>query len=93
MIIVIAANRASAKVTVMKEPTNNTSKSENEREESTYALLIRSEEKRRNLIEMTLYSFLILGGGDRDLAVRATTSRHSDSWIERSSLRCLRRPV
>ena len=60
MIIVIAANRVSAKVTIMKEPTNNTSKSENEHEESTYALLIRSEEKRRNLIEMTLYSFLIL---------------------------------
>jgi hypothetical protein len=61
MIVVIAANRVSAKVTIMKEPTNNTSKSENEQEESTYALLIRSEEKRRNLIEMTLYSFLILG--------------------------------
>jgi hypothetical protein len=61
MIVVIAANRVSAKVTIMKEPTNNTSKSENEHEESTYALLIRSEEKRRNLIEMTLYSFLILG--------------------------------
>jgi hypothetical protein len=61
MIVVIAANRVSAKVAIMKEPTNNTSKSENEHEESTYALLIRSEEKRRNLIEMTLYSFLILG--------------------------------
>jgi hypothetical protein len=45
----------------MKQPTNNTSKSENKHEESTYGLLIRSEEKRRNLIEMTLYSFLILG--------------------------------
>jgi hypothetical protein len=45
----------------MKEPTNNTSQSENEHEESTYALLLRSEEKGRNLIETTLYSFLILG--------------------------------
>ena len=61
MIVVIAANRLAAKVMVMKEPTNNTSQSKNEHEESTYALLIRSEEKRRNLIEMILYSFLILG--------------------------------
>ena len=61
MIVVIAANRVSAKVAIMKELTNDTSKSENEHKESTYALLIRSEEKRRNLIEMTLYSFLILG--------------------------------
>jgi cytoskeletal protein RodZ len=61
MIVVIAANRLSAKATIMKEQTINTSQPENEHEESTYALLIRSEEKRRNLIETTLYSFLILG--------------------------------
>jgi hypothetical protein len=61
MIVVIAANRLSAKTTIMKEQTINTSQPENEHEESTYALLIRSKEKRRNLIETTLYSFLILG--------------------------------
>jgi len=31
------------------------------REESTYALLMRSEEKSRNLLEMLIYPLLILG--------------------------------
>jgi hypothetical protein len=61
MIVVIAANRLSAKAMIMKEQTINACQSENEHEESTYALLMRSEEKRRNLIETTLYSFLIFG--------------------------------
>jgi hypothetical protein len=61
MIVVIAANRTSAKVTIMKEPTNNTSQSENEHEESTYALLMRSEEKSRNLLEMVIYPLLTVG--------------------------------
>ncbi len=41
----------------MNAQTNTT----DQREESTYALLIRSEEKSRNVIEMAIYPILILG--------------------------------
>ena len=44
----------------MNERTNTTDQPENQHE-STYALLIRSEEKSRNVIEMAIYPILILG--------------------------------
>ncbi len=44
----------------MNAQTNTTDQSENQHE-STYALLIRSEEKSRNVIEMAIYPSLILG--------------------------------
>jgi hypothetical protein len=44
----------------MKEPTNAIDQPENQRE-STYALLMRSEEKSRNLLEMVIYPLLIIG--------------------------------
>jgi len=34
---------------------------EDEHQESAYALLVRSEEKSRNLLEVAIYPFLILG--------------------------------
>ena len=43
----------------MNEQTNTTDQPEEH--ESTYALLIRSEEKSRNLVEMVIYPLLILG--------------------------------
>jgi hypothetical protein len=60
MIIVIAANRRSEKVGVMNERTNTTDQPEYQHE-STYALLLRSEEKSRNVFEMVIYPLLILG--------------------------------
>src|SRR5216683_8243537 len=48
------------RVGVMNERTNTTDQPENQHE-STYALLIRSEEKSRNVIEMAIYPILILG--------------------------------
>ncbi len=45
----------------MKEQTRTTDQLENQYNESTYALLIRSEEKSRNVIEMAIYPILILG--------------------------------
>jgi len=44
----------------MKEQTDTTDQPENQHE-STYALLIRSEEKSRNVIEMAICPILILG--------------------------------
>src|SRR5713101_4334487 len=48
------------RVGVMNERRNTTDQPENQHE-STYALLIRSEEKSRNVIEMAIYPILILG--------------------------------
>ena len=45
----------------MKEQTGTTDQLEDQHNESTYALLIQSEEKSRNVIEMAIYSSLILG--------------------------------
>jgi len=45
----------------MEKLTDNNEQTPNEREESTYALLIRSEEKSRNLLEMTIYPVLVIG--------------------------------
>ena len=61
MTIVIAANSLSLKNGVMKKLTDNNEQAQNEREESTYALLIRSEEKSRNLIEIIIYPLLVIG--------------------------------
>jgi hypothetical protein len=61
MIIVIAANRPAQESWVMKEQTGTTDQPEDQHEESTYALLIRSEEKSRNIIEMAICPTLILG--------------------------------
>ena len=44
----------------MKEKTNTTGQPDYQHE-STYALLIRSEEKSRNVFEMVIYLLLILG--------------------------------
>ena len=44
----------------MNEQTNMTAQPENQHE-STYALLIRSEEKSRNVFETVIYPLLILG--------------------------------
>ena len=44
----------------MNERTNTTDQLENQYE-STYALLTRSEEKSRNLLEVVIYPLLILG--------------------------------
>ena len=60
MIIVIAASDVPPESCVMKEQTGTTGQPENQYE-STYALLIRSEEKNRNVIEMAIYPILILG--------------------------------
>jgi hypothetical protein len=38
-----------------------TNKPNNEREESTYSLLVRSEEKKRVAIEVVVYSVIVLG--------------------------------
>ncbi len=61
MIIVIAANRPAQESCVMKEQTDRTDQPEDQHKESTYALLIRSEEKSRNVIEMAICPILILG--------------------------------
>ena len=44
----------------MKEPTDSVDEPENQHE-STYGLLIRSEEKGRNMLEMAIYPLLIIG--------------------------------
>jgi hypothetical protein len=44
----------------MNAQTNTTDQPENQHE-STYALLIRSEEKSRNVFEVAIYPFLMLG--------------------------------
>ena len=61
MIIVIAASDVPPETCVMKEQTGRTDRPENQHKESTYALLIRSEEKSRNVIEMAICPILILG--------------------------------
>jgi hypothetical protein len=61
MIIVIAAIDARPESCVMNERTDTTDQLEDQHKESTYALLIRSEEKSRNVIEMAIYPILILG--------------------------------
>jgi hypothetical protein len=45
----------------MKEQTGTTDQLEDQHNESTYSLLIRSEEKSRNVIEMAICPILILG--------------------------------
>ena len=60
MIIVIAANRGAPDRSYMKEPTDPVDAPENQHE-STYGLLIRSEEKSRNVLEMVIYPLLIIG--------------------------------
>ena len=59
MTIVIAATPLSRERGCMNEQLNIEDQSENQHE-STYALLIRSEEKSRNLLEMALYPLLSL---------------------------------
>jgi|SRR4030095_4016959 hypothetical protein len=61
MINVIAASLQVQQSRVMKEQTGTTDQPENQHTESTYALLIRSEEKSRNVIEMAICPILILG--------------------------------
>ena len=60
MIIVIAASRLLSEGSLMNERTNTIDQRENEYE-STYALLIHSEEESRNVFEMVIYPLLILG--------------------------------
>ena len=61
MIIVIAASDVPRKTCAMKEQTGTTDQLEDQHKESTYALLIRSEEKSRNVIEMAICPILIFG--------------------------------
>ena len=61
VIIVIAASSQAQESRVMKEQTGTTDQLEDQHKESTYALLIRSEEKSRNVIEMAICPILILG--------------------------------
>ena len=61
MIIVIAASDVPPESCVMKEQIDTTNQQEDQHKESTYALLVRSEEKSRNVIEMAIYPILILG--------------------------------
>ena len=57
MIIVIAATSPAREPGCMNEQLNSADQSENQYE-STYALLIRSEEKSRNLLEVAVYPIL-----------------------------------
>jgi hypothetical protein len=61
VINVIAASSPIQESHVMKEQTGTTDQLEDQHNESTYALLIRSEEKSRNIIEMAICPILILG--------------------------------
>jgi hypothetical protein len=61
VIIVIAASSPAQESRAMKEQTGTTDQLEDQHNESTYALLIRSEEKSRNIIEMAICPILILG--------------------------------
>ena len=61
MMIVMAASDVPPESCVMKEQTATTDQLEDQHQESTYALLIRSEEKSRNVIEMAICPILILG--------------------------------
>ena len=60
MMIVIAASHLAREVGIMNEQTNTRDQSQNQ-EESAYSLLIRSEEKSRNALELIMYPCLILG--------------------------------
>jgi hypothetical protein len=51
---------AALEIRCMKKLTNAIDEPENQHE-STYALLMRSEEKGRNLLEMVIYPLLIIG--------------------------------
>src|ERR1700757_871484 len=51
---------AALEIGCMNKLTNATDEPENQHE-STYALLMRSEEKSRNLLEMVIYPLLIIG--------------------------------
>src|SRR6059058_6074170 len=51
---------AAFEIRCMKELANTIDEPENQHE-STYALLVRSEEKSRNLLEMVIYPLLIIG--------------------------------
>jgi hypothetical protein len=61
MIIVIAASDVPPESCVMKEQTGTTYRLKDQHQESTYTLLIRSEEKRRNIFEVAIHLLLILG--------------------------------
>ena len=60
MIIVIAANPQPFEIGCMKAITNEIDEPEDQHE-STYALLMRSKERSRNLLEMLIYPLLIIG--------------------------------
>jgi hypothetical protein len=60
MIIVIAASRLLRESRIMNEPAKTIIQPENQNE-STYALLVRSEEKSRSVFEVVVYPLLILG--------------------------------
>ena len=61
MTIVIAAAFVPPERGCMNAKPPTTDQLKDQHEESTYALLIRSEEKSRNVIEMAIYPILILG--------------------------------
>ena len=50
-----------ARLTTVRAMNANTTDQPENQHESTYALLIRSQEKSRNVIEMAIYPILILG--------------------------------
>ena len=60
MTIVIAATPLPPECRCMNEQLKTTNQSENQHE-STYALLIRSKEKKRDLLELTIHPTLMLG--------------------------------
>jgi hypothetical protein len=60
VIVVIAANLFPRQRRVMNAKTNTTDQLKTQHK-STYALLIRSEEKSRNALEVAIYPLLILG--------------------------------
>ena len=88
MTIVIAANLAKPDVGSMNTPTID--EPEEQLHESTYALLMRSEERSRNVFELVIYPLLIIGAiiaicqfvlqtadmppGDRKAAERVTSA-------------------
>jgi len=61
MIIVIAASDVPPESCVMKEQTGTTHRLKDQHQESTYTLLIRSEDKSRSVFEVVIYPLLILG--------------------------------
>ena len=64
----------------MKELTDTADEPENQHE-STYALLMRSEEKSRNLLEMAIYPLLIIGAiiAIRQFALQPMTAPPADT--------------